>query len=414
MTDVKENIKQEKALKFRKRTLQAAVLCVVLATGIFYSVFYLNREISISSDSAAVPIANNVAKNPEPIKKEDPVQKKLQDPPGEVKALYLTGWSAGNSGKIDGIIDSIDKEKLNAVVVDVKDYSGYVSYKTDVKEVFEYKAEQIMISDIDALIKKLHEKNIYAIARITVFQDPVLAKARPDLAIKNKASGSVWKDNKGLAWIDPASTEAWDYIVKIAKDASNKGFDEINFDYVRFPSDGSLGNMSYPFYDAKKSEKHEIIREFFSHLNSNLKDVRISADLFGLATINIGDMGIGQTIEDAYENFDFVCPMVYPSHYASGFIGYKNPAAYPYEVVKYSIEKAKNRLDEFNKASSEDTDNRRNAKLRPWLQAFDMGGTYGPESIKAQIKASNESGGVGWILWNASNNYSSRIKGIND
>jgi len=389
------------------------LLCALFSVAIFYSVFFAGLNKPVQNENIPKQSAEEV-KSSEAAEAEKPVQNKLKDPPEEVKALYLTGWSAGNSAKMDGIIDLIGKEKLNAVVIDIKDYSGYISYKTGVEEILKYKSEQIMISDIDALLKKLHENNIYAIARITVFQDPVLARARPDLAIKNKATGNVWRDNKGLSWIDPASTEAWDYIAKIALDASNKGFDEINFDYVRFPSDGSLGNMSYPFYDAKKSEKHEVIREFFSHLDSSLPGVKISADLFGLATINKDDLGIGQVIEDAYEYFDFICPMTYPSHYAVGFQGYKNPASYPYEVVKYSMEKAKIRLDEFNKNSSEDLKAKRQPKLRPWLQAFDMGGAYGPERVKAQIKASNESGGVGWILWNASNKYSTRVKDIGD
>ncbi len=206
------------------------------------------EKADVQSISQETDIAAAVEGEEEDIKKEN----KLKDPPEEIKALYLTGWSAGNSSKMDGIIDLMNKEKLNAVVIDIKDYSGYVSYKSDVEEVSRYKSEQVMIEDLDGLLRKLHDNRIYSIARITVFQDPVLAVARPELAIKNKATGGVWKDNKGLAWIDPASTEAWDYIVKIAQDASNRGFDEINFDYIRIPSDGSLGNMSYPFY--KKEE----------------------------------------------------------------------------------------------------------------------------------------------------------------
>jgi hypothetical protein len=363
-----------------------------------------------AQDSQEIDIINS-----EEIIEEIKIENKLQKLPEEIRALYLTARSAGNSEKIDEIINLMKKEKLNAVTIDIKDYSGYVSYKSEVEEVLRYEAEKIMINDIDALIKKLHDNNIYAIARITVFQDPVLAEARPDFAVKNKATGGIWKDNKGLAWIDPASIEAWDYIIKIAQEASKKGFDEINFDYIRFPSDGLLSNMSFPFYNNKEKEKHEVIREFFSYLNVNLTDIIISADLFGLAAINKDDLGIGQVIEDAYDNFDYVSPMVYPSHYASGFIGYKNPAEFPYEVVKYSIEKAKTRLDEFNRNSDiNKAENKRKAKLRPWLQAFNMGAVYGADKVKAQIKASNESGGVGWILWNSSNNYSAKIKNIND
>lgn len=411
--DKKNANKSDKVKMSRNRRHIAMLFCAFFSVAIFYNIIFSDKSGSVRDENIAKQSAEEV-KSPETAEAEKPIQNKLKDPPEEVKALYLTGWSAGNSAKMDGIIDLIGKEKLNAVVIDIKDYSGYISYKTDLENISKYKAEQIMIDDIDALLKKLHENNIYVIARITVFQDPVLARARPDLAIKNKATGSVWRDNKGLSWIDPASTDSWDYIVKIARNASNRGFDEINFDYVRFPSDGSLGNMSYPFYDAKKAEKHEVIREFFSYLDSNLRDVKISADLFGLATINKDDLGIGQVIEDAYEYFDFICPMTYPSHYAAGFQGYKNPASYPYEVVKYSIEKAKKRLDEFINNPGAYRKIKREPKLRPWLQAFDMGGAYGPERVKAQIKASNESGGTGWILWNASNKYSAKVSGIND
>lgn len=399
----------------RKRSIFAIICCVFILIGAFYCVSSLNRKVSVIGGGVSF-LGESRTKAIESGKKEEPILKKMQNPPEEVKALYLTGWSAGNSKKINEIIGLIEKEKLNAVVIDIKDYSGYISYRSGIEDVSKYKAEQIMIDDADALLKKFHDKNIYAIARITVFQDPVLAVARPDIAIKNKATGKIWKDNKGLAWIDPASSEAWDYIIKIAKDASDRGFDEINFDYIRFPSDGSLGNMSYPFYENKEKEKREVIKEFFLYLRANLPDTIISADLFGLATINSGDLGIGQTIEDAYANFDYVSPMVYPSHYANGFIGYKNPAEYPYEVIKYSIEKAIEKRVELERARKEENPEAeiKLAKIRPWLQAFDMGAVYGPAKIKAEIRASNEAGGVGWILWNASNNYSAKISGIND
>ena len=340
----------------------------------------------------------------------------LEDPPEEIRAIYLTAFSAGNSSKMDSFIDLIEKENFNAVVVDIKDATGNIAYDVNVEDVDKYDAKYVKIDQIDELIEKLHSNDIYVIARIVVFEDPIVAKKRPDLAIKNKVTGGLWENYGGIEWIDPASTEYWDYIVKIAKEASNRGFDEINFDYIRFPSDGPLRQMSFPFYDSEKRSKREVMKEVFEHFRLNLSDIPISVDLFGLATINDGDLGIGQTIEDTFENFDYICPMVYPSHYANGFIGFQNPAQYPYEVVKYSIEHAYDRLETYRTASQEDTEgqNKPLAKIRPWLQAFDIGAVYGPDMIKAQIDANNEAGGVGWILWNASNNYSSRIAGIND
>ena len=140
------------------------------------------------------------------------------------------------------------------------------------------------------------------------------------------------KDKSGLSWIDPAAKESWDYNIDIAKDALNKGFDELNFDYVRFPSDGNLKDMSFPFWD-EETPKHLIIRQFFKYLRQELSDAKISIDLFGLSTVSSDDLGVGQVIEDAFEYSDYVCPMVYSSHYAYGFIGFENPAEYPYEVV---------------------------------------------------------------------------------
>lgn len=335
-------------------------------------------------------------------------QKPLVTPPSEIKAIYLTADSAINTKKIDDLIPLLKKSGLNAMVIDIKDYSGYLSYdiKSEKGEVYQTRKQKIRA--INSLIKKLHDENIYAIARVAVFQDPVTASLQPELAIKNRTSGKIWKDNQNLAWIDPASQEYWKYIVDISRDASERGFDEINFDYIRFPSDGRLSQMLFPFYDPASARKEETIKEFFVYLRSNLQGVRISADLFGLTTIALDDMGIGQLIEDAYQNFDYVSPMVYPSHYATGFMGYEYPARHPYEVVKHSIDSAAKKLDEYNKKGVSESPARpaSDAKIRPWIQAFNMGGIYDAAKIKLQIKASDEAGGVGWMLWNPANNYS--------
>ncbi len=341
-------------------------------------------------------IPMNQSKDLSSKKADIPPQEPLKNQPSVIKAIYITNWSAGTPSRIDYIINLIDKTELNAVVIDIKDYSGYVAYRTNIKEVLQYNAQEIRIPKINSLIKKLHDKNIYVIGRVTVFQDPVFAKARPDLAIKDSATGSVWKDAKGLSWMDPASREVWNYNINIAKDAASRGFDEINFDYIRFPSDGNLDLMKFPFYDISKP-KEDSIKDFFSFLRSSLQDIKISADLFGLSTVERDDMGIGQIIESAYNYFDYVSPMVYPSHYAAGFLGYKNPAEHPYEIIKYSVEKAVMRL----KASGAV-----NSKLRPWLQDFDLRANYGAREVKLEIKAVYDSGvSDGWMLWDPNNIY---------
>lgn len=336
-------------------------------------------------------------------------QKPLSDPPEVIKAIYATSQSAGNPKKIDELITLIRKAGLNAVVIDIKDYTGNVFYDSGIEDVARYKAEKILIPRVNTLIKKLHDENIYAIARIVVFQDPKLAAARPELAIKNNITGGTWKNNQGLAWIDPASEDDWKYIVELSRNASERGFDEINFDYIRFPSDGNLAAMSFPFFYQKKITEAESINEFFTYLRLNLKGIKISADVFGLTTSAKDDLGIGQIIENAYRNFDAVAPMVYPSHYAAGFLGFEEPAKHPYEVVKYAIASAVRKLDEYNKikeAPDPGTQEISNAKIRPWIQAFNMGDIYGIDKIKAQIKASDEAGGIGWMIWNPANNYS--------
>lgn len=355
-------------------------------------------------------------------------QKPLANPPKEIKAVYATSWTAGYQKRMDSLINLIKETELNAIVIDIKDYSGYIAYDTNVPEVDKYGAEEIKIPYLNTLIKRLHDENIYVIARITIFQDPVLAKARPDLAIHSRSKmassstdwtiSNLWLDYKKLAWIDPASKEAWDYNIAISKDALSRGFDELNFDYIRFASDGNLADMKFPNWDGK-TPKSIVIKNFFKYLREKLAGAKISADLFGLSTINSDDLGIGQIIESTYGYFDYVAPMVYPSHYAKGFLGYKNPAQYPYEVVKYSMEHAVNRLIAYRKAQSAATSTEAisdlrfavNTKLRPWLQDFDLGADYTATMVKEQIRATYDAASGtpelidGFMLWDPKNIY---------
>jgi hypothetical protein len=345
----------------------------------------------------------------------------LQNPPPIIRAVYFTGWSAGLNTRVDYLVRLAQTTDINAVVIDIKDYSGFVSYRSGVPEVRQYGAERRMIRDIDGLVERLHREGIYAIARITVFQDPVLAQARPDLAVHRKSllageakpsAATLWLDRKKLAWIDPASKEAWRYVAGIAKDARAHGFDELNFDYVRFPSDGNLKDMQYPSWDGQ-TPKRVVINRFFSYLRSQLPGVPVSADLFGLATINEDDLGIGQVIEDGYRSFAYVCPMIYPSHFAPGFLGYRNPAAHPYEVVGYAMRKAAERLDELERSATPSgaqapVSPKLNVKLRPWLQDFNLGAKYDAAMVSAQIRAVREALGkryAGYLLWAPSNVY---------
>lgn len=320
-----------------------------------------------------------------------PPQKQLENPPRVIKAVYATGWTAGGVKGLERMIDLIKSTELNAIIIDIKDYSGDLSYRTELSAVEEYsKDRELKILRPNAMIKRLHDEGIYVIARQTIFQDPVLAKARPDLALTSSSTGKQWLDNKKVMWVDSSSKEVWDYNIAIAKDALARGFDEINFDYIRFPSDGNLDDIIYPFWDGI-TLKRTIIRDFWKYLRQALPDAKISADLFGLVTVNYGDVGIGQNIEDAFHYFDAIAPMVYPSHYAPGFNGYKNPAEHPYGVVLRSMEEANQRLKVYkqNAAISTSTEKYlvKEPKLRPWLQDFDLGADYDSEKVRAQIMA---------------------------
>ncbi len=348
-------------------------------------------------------------------------QKQLEDPPQIVKAVYLTGWSSGNETKIQEVISLSRAGKINSVVIDIKDFSGKISYNTSVEEARVYGAEEARIPRINYLIKRLHDENIYVIARQAVFQDQVLAAAKPELAVKSiklsesatasddpegKSSTSygagLWRDYKGLAWIDPASSASWDYNVKIAQDAWSRGFDEINFDYIRFPTDGDMSDRLFPVWDGKRLMSL-VMKDFFRTIRQEMPDENLSIDLFGLAATSYYDFGVGQIIEDAYQYFDFVCLMLYPSHFPKSFLGENmNPAEYPYEVVKKSMDTAFVRL----KASQSE------ARLRPWLQDFDLGADYDAVKVKAQIQAVIDAFGEegnedyrGFMLWNPANVY---------
>ena len=319
-------------------------------------------------------------------------QKRAKPPAREVKGLYLTAQSAANQAKRDEIIDLVNRTELNAVVIDIKDYSGKILYDSDLDMVERYGTESIVIKDLQSVIKKLHENGIYVIARQTVFQDPRLAERYPEVAIRNTAGG-IWRDRSGLAWVDPANEEVWGCNAAIASEAIRLGFDEINFDYVRFPSDGDL---SRAVFTNGARPNYEVLHDFFRFLNQKLspKPAWISIDMFGFVMESHDGLAIGQRLSDALDEVDYISPMIYPSHYPAGYLGLKNPAAAPGTVIEHSLEKG---LPHFVG---------RRAQARPWLQAFHLGAYYDAAKIRAQIDAVESRTTAGWLLWNAANRYS--------
>ena len=317
--------------------------------------------------------------------------------PDPLKAIYMSAWVAGSRDFRNSLVKMIDETELNAVVIDIKDSTGKISFQIDDLEIQKYGSIENRIRGVKTIIDTLHSKNIYVIGRISVFQDPYMTKIKPEWAVKRLSDGGVWKDRKGLSFLDPTKKEVHDYTLKIALKSYELGFDEINLDYIRYPSDGNMKDINYNLKDGKT--RADNIEEFFKYFSKELKkenNIPLSADLFGLTTEAVDDMGIGQVWEKALPYFDYLAPMVYPSHYPSGYSNFTNPAAHPYEVIDRSIKGAisKTQAQGFNIA-----------KIRPWLQDFDMGDTYTKELVREQIQATYDNNLTSWMLWDPSNKY---------
>lgn len=321
--------------------------------------------------------------------------------PSPLKALYMTACVAGTSSWRESLKQTIEDTELNAIVVDIKDYSGTVSFPNNFEKPVYRRG--CTVSDLQNFITELHESEIYVIGRISVFQDPAYTALHPELAVKSKATGYVWKDHKGLSFIDVGARPYWDYIVGISRASYEIGFDELNFDYVRYPSDGDMSDTNFTWTGT--STKAAMLESFFAYLHDELKPsgVVISADLFGMTTSVTGDMGIGQVLEKALPYFDYVAPMVYPSHYPATWHGFANPAEHPYEVVNIAMMDGRRKEQALDLAQGLATSTP--SKLRPWLQDFNLGATYGPDKVEAQIQATYDSGLTSWMIWSAANKY---------
>jgi hypothetical protein len=316
-----------------------------------------------------------------------------------IKAAYLTYFGIGHKEIRGRVLELAARTELNAVVIDVKGDRGWIVYRTEVPLALQVGAQGPgTLKDFDGLMADLKSRGIYTIGRIVTFKDNVLANGRPDLAIIDTRTGKPWIDNEKLAWVDPFREEVWRYNVAIAKEAASKGFDEIQFDYVRFPTDGKLGAAKYASAN-NKDTRLPAIAGFLGKARRELGPlgVFVAADVFGYTAFNENDTDIGQRIEELAPNLDYFCPMVYPSGYHMGIPGFRNPVHHPYEVVHESVKQTYRRSA------------RHPVRVRPWLQdfkdyAFDKR-IFGVPEIRAQIKGADDAGAVGWMLWNPRNDY---------
>ena len=322
--------------------------------------------------------------------------------PVKVKGIYVSGPVAGIA-KMDDLIDLVDRTELNAMVIDIKNDEGKVTYKMQSEQVLEIDAGVRYIPDIEDLVARCKEKDIYLIARIVAFRDPYLAEQKPEWAVHTK-NGDIFRDKNGMAWINPYCREVWDYLVEIASEAARAGFDEVQFDYIRFSTDIGEEEVDYG-PESESVDKIEIITEFTKYLYEKLvpQGLYVAADVFGTVIDNKTDQAIvGQDYVQMAAHLDYLCPMVYPSHYHNGSYGITVPDAEPYRTI-YAA--ASSSMQELSTVPEENR-----AHVRTWLQSFTASWvpgyiSYGPEQIRAQIKGAYDAGYDEWILWNAAVNY---------
>lgn len=379
--------------------------------------------------------------------------------PVKVKGIYLGANAAGVSDFMDKIIKRIDETELNAVVIDVKDDYGRITYQMGgVPLVDELGAVEVKISDMAGLIKKLKSHGIYCIARIVALKDPYIAEQKPEWAL-HLADGSVFRDNKGDAWVDPYKQAYWDYLVDVSKAAGEIGFDEIQFDYIRFCTERGIDSVVYDEADTQGRDKIAIISELVDYLSKKLRaeGLFVSCDVFGtIIGSPIDAQSVGQDYTDMASKIDYICPMIYPSHYASGNFGLEHPDCQPYETILGALNQSRTELLKAQAAANraagsanapagsgtangggsyaggstagtytgsmagaqEASGNGKGAVesgqaiVRPWLQSFTASylgeGNYIPydaETTRAQIQAVYDAGYDEWILWSASANY---------
>lgn len=320
----------------------------------------------------------------------------------KVKGIYVTGPIAG-SGRMEELISLVDGTELNAMVIDVKNDEGNITWKMDSASVNEMGNGIAYISDINALMATLKEHGIYTIARIVCFKDPVFAQNHSGCALK-KPDGTSIVDGYGLAWVNPYSEEVWEYLVEIAGAAADAGFDEIQFDYVRFPIGSDAEAADYGV-DTGVYTKEQAISGFLSYACEKLheKNITVAADVFGTVIGSETDIvRVGQDYGKLGEILDVLSPMVYPSHYGNGVFGLDVPDAHPYDTVYNALL--------LSQVVLEQNGEKNRARVRPWLQAFTASWieghiSYGSTQINEQIQAVYDAGYDEWIFWNASNRY---------
>ena len=334
--------------------------------------------------------------------------------PENIKAVYATGWVIGTKSIREDVVSTLKENGYNAIVIDIKDEAGQLSYISSVQTAKDIGASVKMISNVKEIVQQLKDEGFYVIGRIVTFKDPIYASKVSSIAYK-KEDGSIWKDYSGNCWPNPYNKESWNYPIEIAKEAAEIGFQEIQFDYIRFPSsEGKTSTIVYGFDRATKS-KSDMINGFLEKAMKELKpyNVVVSADVFGITTKRDGDFeNIGQDFSKIASIVDVICPMVYPSHYANNEYKISRPDKEPYKVVTESMLDAFERYDSYVNTHSGDSKEIKLAKFRPYIQDFTASWlgkgnyiVYGNKEVATQIQALYDLKIYDFCLWDPNNKY---------
>lgn len=328
--------------------------------------------------------------------------------PVKVRGIYISGLMAGNTDELYRILDSAAGTQINTVVIDLKDDEGRMTCRMDTPLVTEIDACRPYIKDIEGLISSLKERGLYVIARIVAFRDPYLAEKRPEWALATE-DGSLYRDRQGMAWANPYKKEVWDYLAEIGAAAAGLGFDEVQFDYIRFPTDGNVKSVVFCEDGEDIRQKTDVITEFVRYEYEQLAPLGlfVSADVFGtIIGSDIDAETVGQIYTEMAKHLDYICPMIYPSHYGDGNFGIEHPDTEPYRTILAALEQSREVLNEAQQTDRE----AHQAVVRPWLQDFTASYLanyipYGDDEVAAQIQAVTDAGYDEWMLWSAANRY---------
>ncbi|PIS46943.1 MAG: hypothetical protein COT17_05995 [Elusimicrobia bacterium CG08_land_8_20_14_0_20_51_18] len=309
----------------------------------------------------------------------------------KIRGIHITAWIAGDEKLRKKLLEKVSASVINSVVVAVKEMNGKV-YLPGVEKAYKWGSHENAIPDPEKMMKDFKKLKLYTMARVVCFHDSVVPAKNTALAVKNP-EGSPWKSRKGDTWVDPYSREVWDYLLDVAERAAELGFDEIQFDYIRYPTEGDTKLCRFSQVHNKENATKNIAA-FLKYARKRLSKygVKLSADVFGLTTGS--DMGIGQDLNLIAENVDYVYPMMYPSHYYNREYDLANPDSQPYKLIDRGLKHALGNTG------------RNYAKIRPYLQDFSLKWKYGPNELRAQIIAAKGNMLDSWILWNPSGKYS--------